>query len=109
LQTGFLIARRDGKARNFIQDNTAMVCTSGASSITNRKGYVMIEALNKLYLELSLISDANTKREIELEKENLELKRLIFEITHSDERKKITECLWIPIVHEYSNIVMNRK
>ena len=36
-----------------------------------------------------------------LEVENMELKRLLFEVTHSEERKKITEPLWIPVVQKY--------
>ena len=35
------------------------------------------------------------------EVENMELKRLLFEVTHSEERKKITEPLWIPIIQKY--------
>jgi len=36
-----------------------------------------------------------------LEAENMELKRLLFEVTHSEEHKKLTEPLWIPVVHKY--------
>ena len=38
-----------------------------------------------------------------LEAENRELKRLLFEVTHSEERKKATESLWIPIIRECIN------